>query len=197
MAVRDTDCSLVNDLAHTSDDELVRLALVRIDDFAPLYSRYAMVIYRYAFNQVRDPEVANDLTAQVFIRAIERLHQYRPTPGATFRSWLFTIARNIVVDHWRRQRPTRALDRVFGGLRSDAPGPEDIAVHRSQMDDVRRAVDQLPSRYRDIVWLRLAGLTTAEIARALKVTEPALKSAQTRAYKRLRDMLEPTEGESE
>lgn len=152
-----------------------------------------MAIYRYCFNQVRDSDTANDLTAQIFIRAIERLHLYRPQAGATFRSWLFKIARNIVIDHWRRQRPTRALERIVGSLRSDEPGPEDIAVHRSQMDEVRRAVDRLPDRYRDIVWLRLAGLTTSEISAALGITESAMKSSQTRAYKRLRELLEPTE----
>jgi len=176
------------------DDSVVRAALERVDDFAPLYERYAMAIYRYCFNQVRDPDVANDLTAQVFVRAIERLHQYRPRHGATFRSWLFTIARNIVIDQWRRYRPTRAIEGVLDIIRSDDPGPEEIAVHRSQMADVRHAVERLPDRYRDIVWLRLAGLTTTEIALALNITEPAMKSAQTRAYKQLRDILEPGKG---
>ena len=176
------------------DDSAVRAALERVDDFAPLYERHAMAIYRYCFNQTRDPDAANDLTAQVFVRAIERLHQYQPQKGASFRSWLFAIARNIVVDHWRRQRPTRPLENVLHGAVAGDPGPEEIAVHRSQMDDMLDAIDRLPSRYRDIVLLRFADLTTSEIAAALGITEPAMKSAQTRAYRRLREMLEPMEG---
>jgi len=175
------------------DDAVVRAALARVDDFAPLYERHAMSIYRYCFNQTRDEDAANDLTAQIFVRAIDRLHQYRPRPGATFRSWLFAIARNIVVDHWRRERRSQPLDGVLDDLEAREPGPEEIAVHRTQMDDLRAALARLPDRYRDIVHLRLAGLTTSEIADALGMTESATKSAQTRAYRQLREILEPPE----
>lgn len=176
------------------EDAVVRAALERIDDFAPLYQRYAMGIYRYCFNQTRDGDIANDLTAQVFVRVIERLHQYKPRPGATFRSWLFAIARNILVDHWRSHRHSRPLDNMQREIAVDQPGPEEIAVHRSQVETLVRALDTLPANYRDIVQLRLADLTTAEIASTLRMTEPAVKSAQTRAYRRLRAILETPEG---
>lgn len=182
---------------NLGDDVLVSRALVHTADFAPLYERYAMVIYGYCFNHTRDPEIANDLTAQVFIRAIERLHQYRSREGATFRSWLFAIARNIVIDQWRRRRPMRAIEGVMDILRADGPGPEEIAVHRAQMNAVLDALDHLPERYRDIVRLRWAGLTTAEISQTLGMSESAMKSAQTRAYRRLRDILEPGNGGSQ
>lgn len=173
------------------DDSTVRAALQRVDDFAPLYERHAMAIYRYCFNQTRDADAANDLTAQVFVRAIERLHQYRPREGASFRSWLFTIARNLIVDQWRRRRHLRPLNHELLDAESDVPGPEEIVVHRSQMERLMQALDSLPVRYQDIIHLRLAGLTTSEIAGTLGVTESAVKSVQTRAYRRLRDILEP------
>lgn len=178
------------------DDALVQAALERTDDFAPLYERHAMAIYRYCFNQTRNVDVANDLTAQVFIRAIERLHQYRPRPGATFRSWLFAIARNIVVDYWRRHRPTRPVESVISGLVAEDLGPEELAVHRAHMESVLHAIDNLPEHYQAIVHLRLAGLTTQEIASTLGITESAMKSAQTRAYRLLRSALEPSRGET-
>lgn len=174
-----------------SDDEIVALARKRIADFAPLYERHAMAIYGYCFNQTRDSELANDLTAQVFTRAIERLHQYRPRAGATFRAWLFGIARNMVVDHWRRHRPTRPLERWLEAVVTGDPGPEEIALHRVQMDTLLDALDHLPERYRDIVELRLAGLTAPEIAHALGMSLSAMKSAQTRAYRQLRARLQP------
>lgn len=173
------------------DDSTVRAALQRVDDFAPLYERHAMAIYRYCFNQTRDADAANDLTAQVFVRTIERLHQYRPREGASFRSWLFTIARNLIVDQWRRRRHLRPLNHELSDAESDGPGPEEIVVHRSQMERLMQALDSLPVRYQDIIHLRLAGLTTSEIAGTLGVTESAVKSVQTRAYRRLRDILEP------
>lgn len=176
------------------DDSVVRAALEHVDHFAPLYERHAMAIYKYCFNQTRNPDVANDLTAQVFLRALERLHQYRPRRGATFRSWLFAIARNIVIDQWRRSRPTRPYERESYDIVADEPGPEELATHRSEMERLATAVETLPERYQDIIQLRLVGLTTAEMASALGMTEPALKSAQTRAYRRLRELLESTEG---
>jgi len=86
--------------------------------FAPLYDRYATAIYRFCYRKVGDPDVANDLTAQVFVKAIERLDRYQPRAGATFRSWLFAIARNTITDRWRRHRPTHPLDPV---ARADRP----------------------------------------------------------------------------
>lgn len=183
--------------SEADDDSIARAALERVDDFAPLYERHAMTIYRYCFNQTRDSDLANDLTAQVFVRAIERLHQYRPVRGATFRSWLFTIARNLVVDQWRRRRHVRPLNHELLDAESDSPGPEEIVVHRLQMERLIQALDSLPVRYRDIVHLRLAGLTTTEIASTLGVSESAVKSAQTRAYRRLRDILEPGRTDSD
>jgi RNA polymerase sigma-70 factor (ECF subfamily) len=162
--------------------------------FAPLYQRHAPGIYRFCYRKLGDPELANDLTAQVFVKAIEQLHRYRPKPGATFRSWLFTIARNTVTDHWRRFRPTNPLDPALDTLVDGDPGPEQVAVAGDQRAILQAALDTLPDSQRAIVELRLAGLTTREIMATLNMTEPAVKSAQHRAYKRLRDLLPPPEG---
>src|SRR5690606_31902242 len=114
--------------------------------------------------------LANDLTAKIFVRALEKLHQYLPRPGATFRSWLFTIARSVITDHWRRHRPLRLVDERELALVDGDPGPEEVAVHRSEVEELRRVLDALPERQREIVELRLAGLTTNEIAAAMEMT---------------------------
>lgn len=178
------------------DVELAWIAAARDDPraFAPLYDRYAVPIYRFCFRKVGDPDVANDLTAQIFVRAIERLDRYKPRPGATFRSWLFAIARNTIVDRWRRHRPTTPLDPDLHILTDDDPGPEARAVHTDELDRLLAVLDRLPENHRDIIELRLAGLTTNEVADALGMTQSAVKSAQSRAYKRLRDLLSPPEG---
>src|SRR5699024_10012596 len=90
------------DAGEPGDVELAWIAAARDDPraFAPLYDRYAVPIYRFCFRKVGDPDVANDLTAQIFVRAIERIDRYQARPGATFRSWLFTIARNMITDRW-------------------------------------------------------------------------------------------------
>lgn len=164
--------------------------------FAPLYDRYAVPIYRFCYRKVGDTDVANDLTAQIFTRAIERLDRYQPRPGATFRSWLFAIARNTITDRWRRHRPHTPLDPNVHILTDDDPGPEALAVHGDELDRLLAVLDRLPQSHRDIIELRLAGLTTTEVGDALGLTQPAVKSAQSRAYKRLRDLLSPPEGAS-
>jgi RNA polymerase sigma-70 factor (ECF subfamily) len=81
-------------------------AIRRPADFAPLYDRYVEPIYRYCFRRVSNPDFAADLTSVIFTRAIEALPRFRPNPnGGTFRSWLFTIAHNVVVDAYRSQHP--------------------------------------------------------------------------------------------
>ena len=182
---------LEQDSRHNrNDDDVVRRALRNRADFAPLYERHAAAIYGYCYNNTRDPELANDLTAQIFLRAIERLGQYQPRAHAGFRSWLFTIARNIVIDHWRRFRPTWSIEPWQLASIADEPGPEEITLHRARMADLLDALDLLPERQRSIVEFRLAGMTTPEIASALDLTESAVKSAQTRAYRQLRGLLE-------
>jgi RNA polymerase sigma-70 factor (ECF subfamily) len=180
------------------DVELAWIAAARDDPraFAPLYDRYAVPIYRFCYRKVGDPDLANDLTAQIFLRAIERLDRYTPRPGATFRSWLFAIARNTITDRWRRHRPTTPLDPDHHLPADDDPGPEARAVHGDEIDRLLAVLDRLPDSHRDIVELRLAGLTTNEVADALGLTQSAVKSAQSRAYKRLRDLLAPPEGAS-
>ncbi len=70
-----------------------------------------------------------------------------------------------------------------------APGPEEWAVHGDELARLIAVLEQLPHQHRQIIELRLAGLTSAEIASTLSLTRAAVKSAQTRAYARLRDLL--------
>ncbi len=174
-----------------SDLEL--LARVRCPaDFAPLYERYVESIHRYCLRRVSDPDLAADLTSTIFTRALERIGTFRPNGAGTFRSWLFVIAHNVVVDAHRGRRPS-------GAMPSDLPdqgiGPEEWSVHRDEFDRLVDVLDRLPHAQRQIIDLRLAGLTSAEIADVLGVSRAAVKSAQTRAYARLRDLLTiPTDG---
>lgn len=176
-------------LACADEDGWIAAARRDPRAFAPLYDRYAVAIYRFCYRKVGDVEVANDLTAQVFVKAIERLDRYQPKPGATFRSWLFAIARNTVTDRWRRHRPSHPLDPVAHSLVDRDPGPEQQAIDAEDLIHLNATLDSLPEKQRAIVELRLAGFTTTDIMAALDMTEPAVKSAQHRAYRRLRDLM--------
>ena len=187
-----------HEAAQQADTEAAWIEAARTDPraFAPLYDRYAEPIYRFCYRKVGDPDIANDLTAQIFTCAIERIDRYKHREGATFRSWIFTLARNTITDRWRRTRPTRPLDPVVDTLADQDPGPEEHALHRDELSQLLAVLDQLPDNQRDIIELRLSGLTTMEVGDTLGMSRPAVKSAQSRAYKRLRDLLTPPEGAS-
>jgi RNA polymerase sigma-70 factor, ECF subfamily len=176
-------------------DDAVQVALARRDRraFAPLYRRYVESIYRYCYRRLGSHEVAEDATSMVFTRALAALPGYRDGAGS-FRSWLFAIAHNVVANDLRDRRPTVGLDAV-GGVRDEGAGPEDRALAA----DDRRRLDELLSRLtpdqRQVIELRLAGLSGAEIARALGRTHGAVKVAQLRAIRRLRRLLDDAASE--
>lgn len=187
-AARRTDRDRPVESNDPGDLELIAAAVDDPRAFAPLYQRYVTPIYRYCYRRVADPDVAADLTATIFTRALEALpkFQIRESGGGTFRSWLFAIAHNVVVDSRRRHRPTGAMP---DDPPDHHPGPEEWAVHGDELARLIAVLEQLPHQHRQIIELRLAGLTSAEIASTLSLTRAAVKSAQTRAYARLRDLL--------
>lgn len=179
---------------HEEEQRLIALARIDRAAFAPLYEIYALQVYRLCYRKVRNVELANDLTAAIFVRVLERLDQYRPKPGATFRGWLFTIARNVVFDEFRARRPTEPFDLSRHDRDDASRTPEQWAIHRSEMESLLDVVATLPERQQQIIHLRAAGLTTPEIATAMDTTVAAVKSAQSRAYAAIRLRLDGTDG---
>ncbi len=181
------------DAPRTELEEVVR-AQRNPRAFAPLYERYVDVIFGYCCRRTSDREAAADLTSQIFARALASLPRYQPQAReGTFRSWLFSIAHNLVVDTHRTRRDHHSLDRVPADRppRDLSPSPEDHAIASEDRRELARAMATLTGGQRQVVELRLAGLTGPEIAAVLGMRLPAVKSAQFRAYARLRDQLRP------
>lgn len=179
--------------APASDPEHAEILHAQQDPhaFAPLYQRYVDAVFGYCYRRTSDREAAADLTSQIFAKALAALPRYQPRAREdTFRSWLFSIAHNLVVDAHRTRRDHHPLDRA-DDLRDTAPSPEDQAIAREDRRALARAIGSLNRSQRQVVELRLAGLTGPEIAAVLGMRLPAVKSAQFRAYARLRDLLEP------
>lgn len=178
-----------------SDEALAALARSAPEAFAPLYERYADPIYRYCYRRVRDPERAADLTSQIFLRALTALPRFDarldPAGGGTFRAWLYTIARRIVVDAWRRERPAISFEAagLADQMVAGEHGPEARAIVNEELAALDRALARLTEQQRQIVELRLAGLRGPEIGRVLGMKPQAVKSAHFRAFHRLRTLL--------
>jgi RNA polymerase sigma-70 factor (ECF subfamily) len=153
--------------------------------FAPLYAHYFDPIYRYCYRRLGNADAAADATSQVFAKALTALHTCREE---SFRSWLFAIAHNVLVDRFRERRPDAPLD-AADAVVDPSPSPEDQAIAGDQRRQIVHLLAQLPPDQRRVVELRLAGLTATEIATALGRNRGAIDTAQCRAVQRLRQLL--------
>lgn len=168
-----------------SDAELVLLSLRDPANFALLYRRYAAGTYRYCDRCLGNREDAEEATQTVFLRALASLGTCRH-PEA-FRSWLFAIAHNVIITTRMAKRPAVALDSAE--LVHDAGiSPEDHAIAAIEHRDITRLLAQLPQEQRELVELRLQGLSDKEIANVLGRTPGAVRTAQYRAVLRLREL---------
>ncbi len=161
------------------------MALARQDRqaFAALYDRYFAAVYRYCYVRLGNRDRAEDAAQQIFIRAMEAVHRYQET--GRFRSWLFTIAHNVVADELRA-RPRAGPDLDLTVAIDPAAGPEADALAAAEQHALRTALALLPDDQRRAIELRLAGLTGREIAAELGRSHEAVKMLQQRALARLR-----------
>jgi RNA polymerase sigma-70 factor (ECF subfamily) len=156
------------------------------DAFGVLYDRYVDLVYRFVYYRVGTHALAEDLTSETFLRALRRM-SYFTWQGKDFGAWLVTIARNIVLDHFKSSRYRLEIC-TAEMLETDRweEGPEaavlDSFTHRALFSAVR----QLGSEQRECVVLRfLHGLSVAETAEVMGKNTGAIKALQYRATRSL------------
>lgn len=153
--------------------------------FSDLYLIYAPKIFRYVFFRVNHRQEAEDLAGDVFVKAWENLPRFKFKSNRAFTAWLYTIARNRLIDFRRTSKQHTRLDEH--DLRSDQSDPV-LEIERTQI--VREAIARLPDNYQEIIILRfMEGWTVKELAPFLKKGEGALRVLQHRALRRLREIL--------
>jgi RNA polymerase sigma-70 factor (ECF subfamily) len=151
-----------------------------------LYLRYVEKVRRYCQLKVSNPHAVEDLVQDIFERMIAGLYKQRVT---TFRPWLFTIAHNEIVSHYRSRRPHTALEDPDVYV-DPAPTPEQIAIANSDRAFLRVYMARLPAAERQVVEMTMFGLTNGEISNLTGKTYSAVASLRHRALKRLRDMMD-------
>jgi RNA polymerase sigma-70 factor (ECF subfamily) len=158
--------------------------------FGRLYDHFFPQVYRYAALRV-PAAVAEDLTAEIFVKVWEKLAGYEERTNVPFGAWLFRIARNMVVDAYRTAR-------TWEEIPDDLSDPDewnraDDRVRRVfLLKTVRKALSELPRRYREVLELTyIADLPHAEAAGALKISEGSLRIRKFRALKKLEAILPP------
>lgn len=176
-----------------SDQRLANFAQRSPRAFGDLYERYLDRIYLYCLRRVGTQQAAEDLTADVFERALAKIDTFR---GDSFRAWLFRIAHNAVTDHYRRRRDQVSWQPEMSGP-DLAPGPEDYAIAREQRAHIRQLLELLTDDQREVVELRLSGLTGVEIAEVTGRKRDAIKMLQYRALERMRTHVTSSQANAE
>jgi RNA polymerase sigma-70 factor (ECF subfamily) len=158
-------------------------------DFGVLYDRYFEKIYRFIYYKTFSKETAEDITSDVFHKAYERLHSFDAGKG-TFSQWIYRIARNAVIDHYRTVKKTVPIEDAFDLGEEDRTIEEHDAL--IALDRVREFMKTLTPRQREIITLRVwEELSYKEIAERIETTEDAAKMAFSRAMKELREKCGP------
>lgn len=165
------------------------------DAFADIYDQFFTPVYRYAAFRLPS-DVAEDVTADVFVKAWEKLHTYKAQKGVPFGAWLFRIARHRVIDAYRTRHVSDELNETL--VDPDLFNRAESALQRKDtLRVVRAAMDRLPRRYREILLLSFVSeLPHSEIARVLHMTEGGVRILKLRALRKLESHLPPDMGNS-
>lgn len=168
-------------------------------DFEAWFNEHQSSVYRYVRFRVATREVAEDVTSEVFMKALRSLHRYDPG-RASPRTWLLRIARNAVTDHLRALRRRGSLhvslDRV-PDLVADVPSQEERVVREERIQRLLNGSQVLRKADQEILSLRYgSGLNNSEIAEHLGVSNNAVAVRLHRALKRLKDVVDQRESDT-
>lgn len=189
-------------LEEQQDDELLaRFRAGEADAFGVLLQRYQRPVYNFLLRSVNHHEIAQDLAQEVFVRAIEHVADFQSK--SKFSTWLYSVARNITIDHHRRMRHRRHLsldqsrERDSGEpaplverVAADEPGVDQRSAAGDLQSRIAAAVERLPDEQREVFLLRqLQGMPFGEIASVVGVPENTVKSRMRYALERLQQVL--------
>lgn len=161
-------------LPREYEDDLIERAKSDADAFGELYDHYFGQIYRFVYSRLRDQDSAEDVTSEVFFKALRAIGRYRPS-GHPFSSWLYQISINAINDFYRSRRPTQSLDSAVAVADSQRP-LVDRVVDSSEAARVWAAIDDLPQQQRIAMTLKLGeDLKLAQIGEIMGKSEGAVK----------------------
>jgi RNA polymerase sigma-70 factor (ECF subfamily) len=164
----------------------------QLSEFAELYDQYFPKVFAYVYGRVQHKEASLDIVSDVFEKAFVKKQSLR-SAGA-FGAWLFTIARNEVASHWRKEKPAaKALqDAAWNNeLNHQPPSPEDTLLHHERIHHLSSLLRQLPPREQEIISLKFdAELSNREIAGVLNTSEVNVRVTIFRALRKLRQRME-------
>lgn len=172
-----------------TDQELLSRALQGdADAFGDIYERYLDEIHRYVYFRVADRFEAEDLTETIFLKAWEALPRFR-SEDVNLRAWLYRIAHNAVVDHYRTHKPASELP--LEQARDTSPLPEHHLQTLEQHERLADLIRSMDANLQQVIVCRFAnGMSHAETAEVMGIKEGHVRVLQLRALQKLRELLE-------
>ncbi len=174
----------------TSEARLIKRARAFDPDaLSELYDRYAPKMYAYIYRRVGDAALAEDLTGELFLRVLQAIRNDRAWCDS-FVAWLYRIAHNLVIDHYRRRPPVPEVSLEPAKAASDDISPGSEVEKIMEQEQLRAAIGLLTPEQQEVLALRFGeGLQIKEIARIMDKTPGAIQALQHRAMASLRRIL--------
>jgi RNA polymerase sigma-70 factor, ECF subfamily len=174
--------------SREDEQALVERAKRDPNAFGDLYHRYLLQIYRFVYSRVRDQAVAEDVTSEVFMKALKSIGRYQDT-GKPFSAWLYQIAVNSVADRYRAARPVEDIDEQRD-LAVSGPSLEEVAAQRDELRRIWYVVETLPKQQRVAMVLKFQeDMKIEDIAVAMGKTSGAVKLLIHRGVTKCRQTL--------
>lgn len=156
--------------------------------FGQLYDHYMPMIYRFILLKVGRREEAEDLTHQVFLSALQNVSGYKDR-GYPFSSWLYRIARNVIIDNARTRKEAVSIYDLELEPHIE-PAIEKTLDIKSELNSVTKAIAELTEEQQDVIIMKfIEGFSNQEIAKALDKNEGAIRTIQHRAIDKLKKLL--------
>jgi len=148
------------------------------------YEKYSESIFKYIFVMVKEFYQAEDLTHETFVKAYVNIHSFNRDSSP--KTWLYSIAHNVTIDHIRKQRPIMLFKEVFPNKRDEDPLPEEAILIKENAKELYAVLGKMKASYREIIILRkIHGFSISETSEILRCSESKVKSTLFRAMKAL------------
>jgi len=185
------------EMERTEEEKVERARIIALvakakkgdhEAFAEIYDVFITPIHRYVAFRL-PPGVTEDIVADIFVKAWEKLDTFQERKNIPFSSWLFRIAKHVVIDTYRGQREIVELDEFH--IDEDRWNDPTLKITQDvQAILLRQAMNKLPERYRDVLLLSfMSNLDHSEIARTMKTREGSVRILKHRALKKLAELL--------
>lgn len=171
----------MSDIPHNTHDEFLRH-----------YRHSFPAIYRYVSFRIGHRTETEDVVSEIFLKAVESYPRYEARPDISFSSWIFKIAKNTLIDYYRKHKRKILNIEDIGELMDTTTLPDAALDRKLIFIKTREIIEALPKKQKEIVTMRLFGeLKNKEIAEALSLSEKTIASTYMRAMQKISSQINP------